>query len=112
MGDPHQPGGPAFAGWFRNRRKMRFRDAVLGDDDFFAALGGVDQRREMRLGFVEIDGSRHGVFYGPRVVLVKLVKPPLSGRWKWPGEEGAPRRVVSPVDRSSALQILAPKRLK
>jgi hypothetical protein len=57
--DFHGPGRLALAGGLGNRRKARFGDAVLGDNDFFALFGGVDKGREMRLGFVEIDRSSH-----------------------------------------------------
>jgi hypothetical protein len=75
IGDIHQPGWPTFAGWLRNRRKTRFCDAVLGDDDFFAAFGGVDQGREIRLGLGKIDHGRSLPEPTSRGQLVKLVNP-------------------------------------
>jgi len=58
---------------FRRRYngQLRYRPAVLCDDNFFALRGVLDELRKVGLGFVEIDLARHD---RTLVELVKLVK--------------------------------------
>src|SRR5215211_3536332 len=68
----------------RHRHQLGHRLAVLGDDDFFASGSTIHQRRELVLGFVEVEDLGHenlanlAKFYIPAANPVKSSAPPSS----------------------------------